>query len=269
MKFTKRASFLIDNLDLPAASGVEGARFEHFQLKHFNDNSIFRVENKSRQIAWSFTVAAEAMADAILSGQSSLFVSINLDEATEKIRYARAVYDSLQIGGLPKITRDNVLTIELDNGARLISMPSKPPRGKARMNVYLDEFAHAQHDKLIYTAALPVISKGGRLRIGSSPLGASGVFWEVFSEELRQYSAKLAAKPELVVANKMDLTGSLAALDELRGELGVDMVGISAVAGEGLDRLLEQLWTLCRQTPAGGVEETFPVGKTIRRAPES
>jgi len=93
--------------------------------------------------------------------------------------------------------------------------------------------------------------------------------YRTIREELQQYSAKLAAKPELVVANKMDLTGSLAAVDQLRGELGMEVVGISAVVGEGLDRLLEQLWTLCRQTPAGGVEETFPVGKTIRRAPES
>ena len=56
------------------------------------------------------------------------------------------------------------------------------------MNVYLDEFAHAQHDRLIYTAALPIISKGGRIRIGSSPMGAGGTFWEVFAEELRQYT---------------------------------------------------------------------------------
>jgi phage FluMu gp28-like protein len=55
------------------------------------------------------------------------------------------------------------------------------------MNVYLDEFAHAQYDRMIYMAALPIISKGGRLRIGSSPMGATGTFWEVFSERLRQY----------------------------------------------------------------------------------
>ena len=103
MNFTKRAKFLIENLNLPQAAGVEDARWEYFQLQHLNDNSIFRIENKSRQIAWSFTVAAEAMATAILDGQSSLFTSVNLDEAAEKIRYARAVYDNLQIGGLPKI----------------------------------------------------------------------------------------------------------------------------------------------------------------------
>jgi phage FluMu gp28-like protein len=184
---TRRAEFLVECLDLERASGVEGARWEHFQLSHLNDNSIFRIEDKSRQIAWSWIIAAEATAEAILDGRSSIFVSINLDEAKEKIRYAKGVYENLQVGGLPKLKTDNQLELEFSNGARLISLPSKPPRGKARMNVYLDEFAHVQHDRRIYTAALPVISKGGRLRIGSSPLGASGVFWEVFTESMQPY----------------------------------------------------------------------------------
>ena len=43
------------------------------------------------------------------------------------------------------------------------------------------------YDREIYTAALPIISKGGRLRVGSSPMGASGVFWEVYAQSLREY----------------------------------------------------------------------------------
>jgi len=93
--------------------------------------------------------------------------------------------------------------------------------------------------------------------------------YRTIRQELQQYSANLAAKPELVVANKMDLTGSLAAVDQLRGELDMDVVGISAVVGEGLDRLLEQLWTLCRRTQTDGVDDTLVVGKTNKRAPQS
>ena len=192
MKWTERATFLVENLNLPAASGVETARWEHFQLSHLMDNSRFRHEVKSRQIAWSFTAAAEAMALAILrtegTSPDSLFLSINLEEAKEKIRYAKAVYENLEIKGLPELVRDNELALELSNGSRLQSMPARPPRGKAKFNVYLDEFAHVQYDREIYTAALPVISKGGWLRMASSPLGASGVFWEVGEQELRSYS---------------------------------------------------------------------------------
>ena len=188
MKLSDRALFLVENLDLPAATGVDDARWEQFQLAHLNDDSTFRIENKSRQIAWSWTVAAEGVAEALLYGQSSAYVSINLVEAKEKIRYARLVYETLpRLTRMPRLTRDNELGLEFDNGARLLSLPATPPRGKSRMNVYLDEFAHVQHDRQIYTAAMPIISKGGRLRVGSSPLGASGVFWEIYAEGLRTY----------------------------------------------------------------------------------
>jgi phage FluMu gp28-like protein len=188
MQLGERARFLLDFLDLPTATGVDDARFEYFQLALWSDNGLFRIEDKSRQIAWSWALAADFMTDAILNGRDGIFVSINQEEAKEKIRYARGVYENLRVGGLPKLVRDSQLNLELSNGARLTSLPSKPARGRARANVGLDEFAHAQYDRAIYTGSLPVVSKGGaRLRIGSSPLGASGVFWEIYTQSLRPY----------------------------------------------------------------------------------
>lgn len=187
MNLSERCRYLIDNLDLPAASGVEDARWEYFQLAHLSDDTPFRIETKARQIAWSFTMAAEAIVVAELYGESTAFVSFNLDEATEKIRYAKAIHDNLQLSQRPRLTRENILGLEYDNGARILSLPARPPRGKARMNVILDEFAHTQRDREIYTAAMPIITKGGRMRIGSSPLGASGVFWEIYEQKLRKY----------------------------------------------------------------------------------
>lgn len=184
---TERAEFLVECLDLPEAAQVDGARWEQFQLAHLSDDSTFRIEDKARQIAWSFTVAAEAIANAILESESTIFVSINLEEAREKVRYAKSVYENLGMGGLPGIITDNILGLEFDNGARILSFPSRPPRGKAKMNIVLDEFAHVMHDKEIYVAALPIISKGGRMRIGSSPMGAAGMHWEISQQELRAY----------------------------------------------------------------------------------
>lgn len=185
---TERCQFLVDNLDLPGATGYDGARWEHFQLAHLQDNSVFRNEVKSRQIAWSWLSAAEAVAEGILYGTGSVFVSINLDEAKEKIRYAHNVIEGLPKQMRPQLPTNNRTELEFDNGARLLSLPATAPRGKARMNVYLDEFAHVHDDVIIYTAALPMITKGNRrLRMASSPMGASGRFWEVASESLRKY----------------------------------------------------------------------------------
>lgn len=185
---TDRAQLLTEHLNLAGATGVEDAQWERFQVAHLNDNSTFRLENKSRQIAWSWIIAAEAIAEAILDVRSSIFVSISKDEAKEKIRYAKLVFENLEGFHLPRLKNpDNQFELEFDNGARLISHSSRPPRGKARMNIYLDEFAHVRNDRQIYTAALPIISKGGRLRMGSSPMGASGVFWEVDTQSIRAY----------------------------------------------------------------------------------
>ena len=185
---TERAQFLVDNLDLPEAAQFEDAKWEHFQLMHLQDDGMGRIENKSRQIAFSWLCAAEAVADGILTGTGSIFQSMNLDEAQEKIRYAKNVMYGLPKGCRPKLLTDNKSELEFDNGARLISFPGTPQRGKGQFNVYLDEWAHMQHDREIYTATLPILSKGdGRIRGGSSPMGASGMFWEVFEQELQEY----------------------------------------------------------------------------------
>ena len=60
--------------------------------------------------------------------------------------------------------------------------------------------------------------------------------------ELEQYSSALTAKAEIVVANKMDLTGSDERLAEFSKALDVPIVPISAVTGRGLEALGEVIW---------------------------
>lgn len=184
---TRRAHFAINNINIREASGVDEAQWENFQLVLLNDVSKLSVWLKSRQVAWSFTVAAEAWIEACMFGTSSIFVSINKNEAAEKIRYARALYEATYKVRRPRITKNNEFSLGFDNGAFIESLPSRAPRGKARRNVYLDEFAHVQKDSLIYKGALPVISKGGKVRIGSSPMGARGLFWEIYTESMKAY----------------------------------------------------------------------------------
>lgn len=187
-QWSRRLQFLIEFLDLPDAANDEAAAWELFQLQHLNNDSQFDIVNKSRQAGYSFTIAAEAVAEAILVPRSTfIFVSINQDEAAEKIRYAKACIEALPLKFQPHLLSDNTLEIETDKGSRLISHPCRPVRGKAKARVYLDEFAHYPKDREIYASAVPVTSKGGSIRIGSSPLGATGMFWEIFEEKIRKY----------------------------------------------------------------------------------
>lgn len=187
---TAKADFL-EFIDLEAAAGQSGIGWEPFQVAFLNNSTRWGIDAKSRQIAWSFTAALDAVIDGILNPDTPhIFVSINLDEAREKIRYARAIIDAIDLPVRPKLVRDSQIELEIANGSRLISHPCRPPRGKPRARIYLDEMAHYPEgmDREIYRAALPATTRGdGYIRIGSSPLGARGLFWEIATQSLRRY----------------------------------------------------------------------------------
>ncbi|MCD6303556.1 MAG: GTPase ObgE, partial [Planctomycetes bacterium] len=74
------------------------------------------------------------------------------------------------------------------------------------------------------------------------PQGDPAGHYRAIRRELREYSAALAEKPEIIVANKMDLTGADDALGELARSIGREVLPVSAATGRGLGRLCERLW---------------------------
>jgi GTP-binding protein len=84
--------------------------------------------------------------------------------------------------------------------------------------------------------------------------------YHIIRNELQKYSQTLAAKPELVVANKIDLADNLDGVDELREALGCEVLAISAVTGFGLTELSHRLWGMIQE--ARRQEEA-----TARRSP--
>jgi len=188
---TGKAYFASKHIDLQAATGDEKARWERYQMEMLNNASPFDITDKSRQIGWSFTAAMDAVCDGIAHPNTPhLFVSINQEEAAEKIRYTRDIVAAIRPKYRPNLTQDATFSIAFENGSRYLSHPCRPPRGKARARIYLDEMAHYQGSltQPIYTGALPATVRGdGYIRIGSSPLGAAGLFWEIFTQTLRKW----------------------------------------------------------------------------------
>jgi GTP-binding protein len=71
--------------------------------------------------------------------------------------------------------------------------------------------------------------------------------YHVIRNELEQFSPELAAKPELIVANKIDLApeGDLAMLEKLRKHLSPrPVIEISGATKQNLRPMLERLWSL-------------------------
>ena len=64
----------------------------------------------------------------------------------------------------------------------------------------------------------------------------------ILERELRLYSPVLAAKPRLIVANKMDLPGAEANLRQFRARVKDLVIPISCHSREGVAEFLEKLW---------------------------
>lgn len=118
------------------------------------------------------------------------FVSYSIEDAKEKIGFAREFYFSLPKKHRKELVSDTktsleFLDVEWKTRSRLLSLPCKQPRGRGS-DISLDEFAFHPKDELIYTSALPVIARGGySIEIGSTPFGNKGKFYEIFSDETR------------------------------------------------------------------------------------
>jgi len=71
--------------------------------------------------------------------------------------------------------------------------------------------------------------------------------YHAIGAELQRYSPALAAKPKIVAANKMDLTGSDEAFERFAGEIDAEPIAISGVTGRGLGELTERLWRILQE----------------------
>jgi phage FluMu gp28-like protein len=180
-------SFITHLLSYSDSKPFLGDWWQNFYLK---DTSRFFIANKSRRVGWSYITAAKGLGmalDPARSGYTKQYVSYSLDDAVEKIRIAAEFFDSIPELARPKkiISRTKTRLEFLDlNGrsvSRLISLPCKQPRGKGG-DISLDEFAFHAKDDEIYTAALPIISRGGNLEIGSTPFGNKGKFYEIYND---------------------------------------------------------------------------------------
>jgi GTP-binding protein len=82
--------------------------------------------------------------------------------------------------------------------------------------------------------------------------------FEKINHELEAYSAKLARRKQLVVANKMDLpdsADSFVLLKEYVEAKGYEIMPVSAATGEGLQDLMWKAWEMARQYVAEPEEE--------------
>jgi phage FluMu gp28-like protein len=180
---------------LETLTELDGApfRLEPYQVRYLNDHSFFRIVNKSRQIGFSTILAGEVVHKAAV-GQAyrANIISINQKEASDKIEIARNIYHSIpdefkthDPALKPVLWTDADTEISFHrppHTSTIISQPASSAVRGGRKDVYFDEFAHIRDAQKLYRAAMPAITRGNsRLTIISTPLGQSGLFYDIMT----------------------------------------------------------------------------------------
>lgn len=148
---------------------------------------------KTRQIGISTIIACEGIhAAATRSGYAANYISINQEEAKDKINIARQLYHSmpdelLDSGLKPVIWADAEDTIAFHGPPHTSTLISKPASSAVRggkKDIYFDEAAHIRDFHKLYQAAMPAIIRGeGRISIVSTPMDEAGLFYDIATNE--------------------------------------------------------------------------------------
>lgn len=165
---------------------------EDWQILVINNASRYQWYGKSRQVGFSWVSAMQKLARSYLwptyygKPYLGVFLSINQEEAKEKIFYVMQAWErlpkALQDGPM-RLVGDSKTALEFANGSRIRSHPAKAVRGLAGADITMDEAAHIQKAEAIYrgTTAASIRAKSGQggITVGSTPLGEANLFFEI------------------------------------------------------------------------------------------
>jgi hypothetical protein len=139
--------------------------------------------NASRQSGKSTTVAMLNVHTALYQpGSLCLMLSPTLRQSGELFRKAKALLGAIGGGRLPEET---ALSLRLENGSRIVSLPGKEGtvRGYSAVSLLCIDEASRVPDEL-YMACRPMLAvSGGRLVGMSTPFGTRGWWYEAWRSD--------------------------------------------------------------------------------------
>lgn len=154
-----------------------------YQQAWVNDKSQLKIWLAARQIGKSFSLAMEAVTEAIETKCNNLILSSSERQSKEVMQkvYSHLRYLKVRSDEIIKAERETKEEVMLPNGSRIISLPANPDtvRGFSG-NVFLDEFAFHKDTREIWKAMYPATTRGYKLRIASTPNGKSNMFYDIW-----------------------------------------------------------------------------------------
>jgi len=150
--------------------------------------------NCSRQVGKTLTAALLALHQAIYAdGSLAVVVAVAQRQSQETVRICRDLYGTL--GRPVPAESENKLSLELENGSRILAVPSTEQtiRGLAGVNLLVLDEASRMPDSL-YGAVLPFLAtSNGALALLSTPFGRRGFFFESYQQRAEWYYVEAPA----------------------------------------------------------------------------
>lgn len=164
-----------------------------YQQRYLRDASRFKAGMWSRQTGKTFTTTLEAVLDVLEAeseGRISRWTILSVSQARAidamdngvklHLRAFKQAFEALE---LPFESDELAQVVRLPGGSYIRAIAAKPATARGMSdNLILDEFAHHQDNRAIWTALLPVVSKPGlKLRVISTPGGVGDKFHEIMT----------------------------------------------------------------------------------------
>ena len=166
-----------------------------YQRRYLADASRFKAGLWSRQTGKPFTTTLEAVL-AVLEAESEgrvsrwTILSVSqaraLDAMDNGVKlHLRAIGAAFEALDVPFDVDTLAHTVRVgERGSYIRAVAAKPSTARGMSdNLILDEFAHHQDNRAIWTALLPVVSRPDlKLRVISTPNGRGDKFYEIMTE---------------------------------------------------------------------------------------
>ena len=164
-----------------------------FDTYDFQDDCVdeflehrFNIVLKSRQLGLSTLVTAYAVWMAIFKREKNiLIIATKLSVAQNFITKVKTMIRSLPKWlMLPEIVENNKQKIRFSHGSEIKAVPTSEDAGRseALSLLIVDEAAFVRNFDTIWTGIYPTISTGGRVIILSTPNGAGGQYYQLYTQ---------------------------------------------------------------------------------------
>ncbi len=165
-----------------------------YQRRYLADASRFKAGMWSRQTGKTFTTTLEAVLDCLeaeAEGKARRWTILSVSQARAldamengvklHLRALKAAFEAVRV---PFEADELAFEARLPGGSRIRAIAAKPSTARGMTeNLILDEFAHHQDNRAIWTALLPVVSRPGlKLRVISTPNGKGDKFHEIMTD---------------------------------------------------------------------------------------